>query len=39
MKRFPMAILLVMMFLSTLVISLPAYAESEKLMLHIEGMV
>jgi len=28
-----------MMFLSTLIFSFPAYAESEKVMLHIEGMV
>ncbi len=39
MKRFPIAILLLMMFLSTLLISFPAYAESEKVILHIEGMV
>ena len=28
-----------MMFLSTLIFSFPAYAESEKVILHIEGMV
>ena len=39
MKRFPIAILLLMMFLSTLIFSFPAYAESEKVILHIEGMV
>jgi hypothetical protein len=39
MKRFTIAVILLMMFLSTLLISFPAYAESEKVMLHIEGMV
>ena len=39
MKRFPMVLLLLMMFLSTLIFSFPAYAESEKVVLHIEGMV
>ena len=39
MKRFPIVLLLLMMFLSTLIFSFPAYAESEKVMLHIEGMV
>jgi len=38
MKKLPMAILLLMMFLSTLIISFPVYAESEKVILHIEGM-
>ena len=39
MKRFTIVLLLLMMFLSTLIFSFPAYAESEKVMLHIEGMV
>ncbi len=34
-----MVLLLLMVFLSTLIFSFPAYAESEKVMLHIEGMV
>ena len=39
MKRFPIVLLLLIMFSSTLIISFPAYAETEKIMLHIEGMV
>ena len=39
MKRFPIAVIFLMMFLSTLIVSFPAYAESEKVILHIEGMV
>ncbi len=39
MKRSPMVLLLLMVFLSTLIVSFPAYAESEKVTLHIEGMV
>ncbi len=34
-----MVLLLLMVFLSTLIVSFPAYAESEKVILHIEGMV
>jgi hypothetical protein len=39
MKRFPIALVLLMTFLATLIIPFPANAESEKVVLHIEGMV
>lgn len=38
MKRFPIAVILLMTFLLTLIFSFPVYAESEKVILHIDGM-
>jgi hypothetical protein len=38
MKRFPMAVVLLMTFLSMLVIYSPAHAVTDKVTLHIEGM-
>lgn len=39
MKRFPIAVILLIMFLSTLIVSFQAHAQTEKVILHIEGMV
>jgi hypothetical protein len=39
MRKFPIATILVMTFITTLIIPFPANAESEKVVLHIEGMV
>lgn len=39
MRRLAITIVLLITFLSPMMIPIPAYAESEKVSLHIEGMV